>query len=203
MNLVFDHECIKVYDDVLSDEDFEKVFDFFNRTSFFYPQTEGTWNHVWDVDTLVLKGQQFFFPVGKVPPEDEYHKPVIPIIKELNKVLNDGRVTMTPYFYAAGSGLSWHNDSQYKQAFTFYCHKHWSPEWGGELQTVELEEKDKNIVWKIFDNRELFDAIISKGLGMFFIPKPNRLIVNSNILHKINKTTANSGARLSLQGFIS
>ena len=103
MNLVFDHECVKVYDDVLSNEDFEKVFDFFNRTSFFYPQTEGTWNHVWDVDTLVLKGQQFFFPVGKVPPEDEYHQ------CELRKHADEASASTAA---ATGSGGKETHDSQ-------------------------------------------------------------------------------------------
>ena len=32
--------------------------------------------------------------------------------------------------------------------------------------------------------------------------KPNILIVNSNIMHKINTTSTDSSARLSLQGFI-
>ncbi len=43
---------------------------------------------------------------------------------------------------------------------------------------------------------------MNNGVGNFFHPKPNRLIVNSNILHKVNKTTTNSNARLTLQGFI-
>ena len=33
---------------------------------------------------------------------------------------------------------------------------------------------------------------MSRGIGQFFHPKPNRLIVNSGILHKINQTTKKS-----------
>ena len=44
---------------------------------------------------------------------------------------------------------------------------------------------------------------MSRGIGQFFHPKPNRLIVNSGILHKINQTTEKSSDRLTLQGFIS
>ena len=69
--------------------------------------------------------------------------------------------------------------------------------------TIDLKEEDKNIIWKRFDNQELFDLIISKGIGQFFHPKPNRLIINSGILHKINETSKKSSARLTLQGFIS
>jgi hypothetical protein len=65
-----------------------------------------------------------------------------------------------------------------------------------------MRGEDRKMIWKVFDNKELFDAMISKGIGQFFHPKPNRLIVNSNIMHKINTTSTDSNARLSLQGFI-
>ncbi len=203
MNLIFDSEHVKVYDDVLPEEDFDILFEWFNKIPFFFPQSEGVWNEVWDANTDVLKGQPFYFPTGKIPPLDGIDKAVIPVIEKVSTVIQYGKVAMSPYYYMAGSGLKWHNDSSYKEAFTFYCHKHWSPDWGGEFMTIDLKEEDKNIVWKRFDNQELFDLIVSRGIGQFFHPKPNRLIVNSGILHKINETNKKSSARLTLQGFIS
>ena len=203
MNLIFDSEHVKVYDDVLPEEDFEMLFEWFNIIPFINIQrTESVWNHVWNPDAKVLKGQPIYFPAGRVPPLDGIDKSLIAIIEKINSIINEVRVTMTPYYYMPGSGLKWHNDRAHQKAFTFYCHKSWSPEWGGEFQTIDMRGEERKMIWKVFDNKELFDAMISKGIGQFFHPKPNRLIVNSNIMHKINTTSTDSSARLSLQGFI-
>ena len=119
-------------------------------------------------------------------------------------------VVMTPYIWPPGSGLSWHNDSNYLGAFTFYCHDYWSPEWGGEFLTAEANEyilpDKKDIEWKVFDNQPLYDTIMDQGVGHYIQPKPNRLVLNKGgphgILHKVNKSTVNSGPRITLQGFI-
>ena len=203
MNLVFDSEHVKVYDDVLPEEDFAMLFEWFNKIPFMNIQAaEGIWNRVWNPDAKVLKGQPIYFPAGRIPPLDGIDKSLIAIIEKINTVIFHGKITMTPYYYMAGSGLNWHNDRRHEKAFTFYCHQDWSPEWGGEFQTLDLKGEDKKMIWRVFDNKELFDAMINKGIGQFFHPKPNRLIVNSDIMHKINTTSTDSSPRLSLQGFI-
>lgn len=77
---------------------------------------------------------------------------------------------------APGTGLSWHNDSNYLGAFTFYCHNYWSPEWGGEFMTLEANEyielDKKKIPWKVFDNQELYNLLMESGSGNFFILSP-------------------------------
>ena len=179
------------------------LFEWFNQIPFMnIQQAEGVWNKVWNPDSKVLKGQPIYFPVGRIPPLNGIDKSLISIIEKINTIIESGRVTMTPYYYMAGSGLKWHNDRAHQKAFTFYCHQDWSPEWGGEFQTLDLKGEDKKMIWKVFDNKELFDAMINRGIGQFFHPKPNRLIVNSNIMHKINTTSKDSSPRLSLQGFI-
>ena len=198
MNLTFDSKHIKVYDNVLTDNQFDKLFTWYNNIPLVYKVADGEWNRLWSFDSQVLYGKSYYFPKGKTPPLREDTE-IIPLIEAVNSVISNGKVTMTPYCYAPGSGLSWHNDSNYSEAFTFYCHNYWSPEWGGELQTIEVKE---NVDCQIFDNQKLYDSIMNNGVGNFFHPKPNRLIVNSNILHKVNKTTTNSNARLTLQGFI-
>ena len=199
MKLVFDSPQVRVYDDVLSEEEFSAVFDWFNFIPLAYKEAQGEWNRLWSFDSKVLSGQGFTFPSGKIPPFYEDDKPLIPLVENINSVLMDGRVTMIPYCYPPGSGLTWHNDSNYKGAFTFYCHNYWSPEWGGEFQSIDVDDKVK---WKIFDNQDLYDSIMNQGIGNFICPKPNRLIINSGILHKVNKTTTDSRARLTLQGFV-
>ena len=51
MNLIFDSEHVKVYDDVLPEEDFEMLFEWFNIIPFMNIQrTESIGNHVWNPD---------------------------------------------------------------------------------------------------------------------------------------------------------
>ena len=199
MKLVFDSAHVQVYDDVLSKDEFSSVFDWFNFIPLAFKSAQGEWNRLWSFDSQVLSGVPIVFPSGRVPPFQGDDKVLIPLVEKINSTLMDGRVTMTPYCYPPGSGLTWHNDSNYKGAFTFYCHNYWSPEWGGEFQSIEV---NGDVTWKIFDNQELYDLIMSEGIGNFVHPKPNRLIINSGILHKVNKTTTNSRARLTLQGFV-
>ena len=63
----------------------------------------------------------------------------------------------------------------------------------------------KDVEWKVFDNQPLYDVIMDEGIGHYIQPKPNRLVLNKGgpkgILHKVNKSTINSGARITLQGF--
>ena len=54
MNPIFDSEHVKVYDDVLPEEDFEMLFEWFNIIPFMNIQrTESVWNHVWNPDAKV------------------------------------------------------------------------------------------------------------------------------------------------------
>ena len=47
---------------------------------------------------------------------------------------------------------------------------------------------------------------MDEGIGHYIQPKPNRLVLNKGgpkgILHKVNKSTINAGARITMQGFI-
>ena len=63
-----------------------------------------------------------------------------------------------------------------------------------------------DIKWRVFDNQPLYDVIMDSGVGNYIQPKPNRLVLNKGgphgILHKVNKSTTNADARITLQGFI-
>ena len=220
MNFLFDGENTKVYDNVISDGEFDEVFNFLNYHPYIFKQSLGEWNKVWNFsDGQILMGNDFIWPYNKIPPLRDQDKCLYPLIGSINKIIektnffdcsNIRTVNMTPYCWPPGTGLSWHNDSNYLGAVTFYAHKYWSPEWGGEFLTCEankyiLEDK-KKITWKVFDNTELHDLLMEEGSGNYFYPKPNRLIINkggsNGILHKVNKSTSNSNPRLTLQCFI-
>ena len=220
MNLSFDGANTKVYDDVITEEEFKNIFDFINGHPFTFRHPVGEWNKVWDLSKgRILRGNNFFWLLGETPEYRGDKTCLIPFINQVNKIIPESNlfdtdqkliVHMTPYCYGAGAGLSWHDDRHYLGAATFYCHNHWSPEWGGEFVTVEannyiIEDKQK-IKWGVFDNSELHNLIMKNSVGNFFYPNPNRLVVNkggsNGILHKINNTTVDSSPRLSLQCFI-
>jgi hypothetical protein len=220
MRLTVDAKNTKVFDDVLTEEEFQTLFDYYNRIPLVFKQVQGEWNKVWSLsDGNILVGREILFPIGKTPPLHPEDSAMIPMIEKISELLLStgffnldeiGGAIMTPFCWPPGTGLSWHNDSNYTGAFTFYTHNYWSPEWGGEFLTVEADDyiidNKKDINWKVFDNQELYDVIMEKGIGHFFHPKPNRLIVNRGgergILHKVSKSTIDSRARLTFQGFI-
>ena len=78
------------------------------------------------------------------------------------------------------SGISWHGDGSYICAFTFYINNHWNNDWGGE----HLCEGENST-------------------GAWVRPKPNRLIMNSSVNHKVSKTSSFSDDRITIQGFMS
>ena len=220
MKLFFDANNTKVFDDVLDPEDFSSLFDMFNYQPYIFRESQGEWNKVWSLkDGQILMGRQVMWAINEEPDLDGEYKTLLPYIRKVNDMItNSGlfdlddvsMISMTPYVWPPETGLSWHNDSHYLGAVTFYTHKEWNPEWGGEFLTCEaneyIQENKENLTWKIFDNNDLHSLIMENGSGQYFYPKPNRAIVNKGgkhgILHKVNKSTANSGPKLTLQCFI-
>lgn len=211
---------VKICDNFLEQEEFSKIFDYMNDTSYIFRQAAGVWNKVWNLsDGQILMGDELVWPFKKIPYFNDENRALSIFVQKINEEIeNSGlfdiskitKITLTPYCWPPGTGLSWHNDSNYLGAFTFYCHNYWSPEWGGEFLTLEADEyiplDKKQIKWKVFDNQQLYEFLLEKGTGNFFHSKPNRLILNKGgdkgILHKVAKTTLDSKPRLTLQGFI-
>lgn len=114
-------------------------------------------------------------------------------------------VNLTPCVWPPKSSITWHRDGSGVRdnrigAFTFYLHKEWNAEWGGELMLSPLEEE---LAFTPFDNSEVSNKLMAEGFGTWIAPKPNRLIMNpSNAYHKVAKTTDNAAPRLTIQGFM-
>lgn len=220
MELKLNFNNTKVYDNVLLDTEFSELFDWYNTIPLVNKVAQGLWNKTWSLrDGNILVGQERHWLAGSIPELPDYDLPLLPYIKQVTNVITTSGLfddeiifdfTMTPFCWAPGTGLSWHNDSNYLGAFTYYCHNYWNPEWGGEFLTVEADDyilNDKKAVnWKVFDNHELHNLILDHGHGHFIHPKPNRLIINKGgargILHKVARSTIESNPRLTLQGFI-
>jgi hypothetical protein len=220
MDLTLDLRNTRVFDNVLSKEQFAELFDWYNAIPLVNKAAQGEWNKSWNLgDGNILIGHQLAWALEEPPKLNPPHTILEPVIDAIVKTLRDFKLvednaniefSMTPYCWPAGTGLAWHNDSTYLGAFTYYCHNRWNPEWGGEFITVEgddyIQEDKSDLKWRVFDNSELHELIMSKGHGHFIHPKPNRLIINKGgkkgILHKVARTTPDSGPRLTLQGFI-
>lgn len=220
MKLSFDSDNVKVYDDVLIEEDFNNLFDFINNISYSFTHPDGEWNKSWNLSRgRILRSNTLTWKLGCVPTVDYFYEPLIPFVETVNKIIIESDVLdtsrsilvhMTPYCYGPGSGLSWHDDRCYIAALSFYSHKYWSPEWGGEFVTIEANDRvisDRNdIQCGVFDKSKLHSLIMKNSVGNFFYPNPNRVVINkggvNGILHKINDTTIDSSPRLSLQCFM-
>lgn len=211
-----------VYDEALSIDDFNRVSEWMNYIPYMFKNSTGLWNRVWHTsDGEILNSQSIHinedFSIAQYQPE---YEPVLPFIKALQTQLQDcglfdvteiKSIALTPYVWPATTSLSWHSDSDYVGAFTFYVHKHWNPNWGGEFLTVEgdeyiPQEKKDGVKWKVFDNKQVDEMILDKGVGHFIMPKPNRIVFNKGgkqgILHKVAKSTPQATDRLTLQGFL-
>jgi hypothetical protein len=122
-----------------------------------------------------------------------------------------------PYIYPTDTGLSWHRDNQFNTtgAFTYYCHRDWNVQWGGELLVADAKTKNLNLPeTQLFGDGEAFigthldnlvenRALLEDGNGRFIFPKPNRLVVvPAGVLHAIKKVDASAGSsvRVSFQG---
>jgi hypothetical protein len=222
MKISLDLQNTKAYDDVLSPEEFESLFDWINGIPYVWKNTTGEWNKVWSInDGEVLHSKQLVLNKKfEIEGFDPYLLPVMPFVNKIGDLIKSTGLfdmkeiystIITPYVYPPGTSLNWHSDSDYVGAFTFYCHNKWSANWGGEFLTVEgneyiPQEEKENIKWKVFDNSMLEDMIMNKGTGHFIMPKPNRIVFNKSgangILHKVNKSTNNSAERITLQGFL-
>jgi Rps23 Pro-64 3,4-dihydroxylase Tpa1-like proline 4-hydroxylase len=129
------------------------------------------------------------------------------------------------YIYTVGTGLGWHEDDvSVSGAFVYYCHPHWSMDWGGELLILEkviptgIEPPGGSI--KLPDNMRSMSTkgavgpefgwnsrahhFMDIGMGQFVSAKPNRLVfIGPHHSHSVRPVTIAAGEnpRISLAGF--
>jgi hypothetical protein len=124
------------------------------------------------------------------------------------------QLSLQPYLYPAGSGLSWHLDGGNRAAaFIYYAHPHWHPAWGGELMIangpsardaaqIPADIRSFDRFYGKFDVTGLLDG---EG-GKFVFPSPNRLVLlRGGTPHSIKKVEEEAGEafRASIAGFFS
>ena len=149
LRATFENEQFAVYDDVLSQQDFEAVHNYLQVENYQWVHAQ-KWRKVWRLsDGSPLKGPVVYsHDVGEKAPVYPTRCALDIIIETIlssSQQLCDlvGRhgsdwtgFSASPYLYPAGSGLSWHVDSTpwcYTGAYAFFAHPRWDIQWGGEL----------------------------------------------------------------------
>lgn len=107
-----------------------------------------------------------------------------------------------PYIYPVGTKISWHNDSGYTAACIFYCHREWSPFWGGELMIANTPNSEQYPELKSSPD-DLFSKDYTKpflnyfGFGQYITPIPNRMVfTKGGVWHGINRVDVAAGENL-------
>jgi hypothetical protein len=117
------------------------------------------------------------------------------------------RLSITPWIYPEGTGLSLHIDGgSYTGAYVFFCHDQWRLQWGGWLIVLPPYQRaasraavDGDV--EALDVERNVDRI---GHGRIILPKPNRLVfLAGDAPHMVSRVDPNAGdhLRLSLGGF--
>ena len=171
-----------------------------------------------------LTGPKSFGNTGKPGPQyptgtpyDEFFSAFearLPIISSFLDIPQpEIKLVLSAYLYRAGWGIPWHEDAgegaEYKGAFSYYLHKEWRGNWGGELMILAderlAEEKAGSIDLAFTQGTGLAaPSHIGGGIGTFLMPKPNRMVImRPGVVHAVNPVSALAGEmmRFSLAGF--
>jgi hypothetical protein len=209
---------VAVIDEFLSGEEQQEILKYLDRAVFRRVLPEA-WGHAYRIlngEPLVgvevvsmkrgLGDKSPSYPMGNAL--DVIVERITACRKETEETMGEGwsYFTLCPYVYAAGSGLGWHADSHCMGAFIYYAHPTWSPHWGGEL-LVEYGTEDcaaYSVSSRGLLRNSALDTALANGLGYYFAPLPNRLILlRSRTPHMIKPVEPAAGehTRLSLTGF--
>lgn len=208
----------KIFDNFLDEQLHQDVWQMMNSLE--YRRTDSqNWLKVWTLaDGAILRsiGWDAIAPDWKLKPSQAGGIVAPPALVKLLDVvrktfvhnLSDkkiNKVNLTPCVWPPQTSISWHRDGGgisggRTGAFTYYVHKEWNAEWGGELMLSDLDEELGSVP---FDNSVVSNKLLESGSGSWIAPKPNRLVMNpSNAFHKVAKTTQAASPRLTIQGFL-
>lgn len=219
MELKLTVDATRVYDEVLEPQALEDLLRFMDMIPYAWSNS-GRYMPVWSwTEGAILIGPQWAAQAPDwrlVPPQGGPEAPQMPpdpppLVQLLAKVreacaempgIPEIRgVHMLPYVWPPKSNISWHSDGVGRVGtFSFYVHREWNAEWGGEFMLTGTTFDGKR---GQLQNEATDRAVLAQGHGTWISPVRNRLVINpSNMLHKTNKTTENSKARMSIQGFL-
>jgi Rps23 Pro-64 3,4-dihydroxylase Tpa1-like proline 4-hydroxylase len=200
MKLICQDNNHAVLDEVFNQEVFSSFWNYFNTLDFVDRSVNG-WVNVWRLtDGRILAGRPFYHSEYPSNSPMDYvtftiHSLATQYFKDIvGKEGEDwNEILLTPYLYATGTKISWHDDSSYTGACIFYPHKDWNPNWGGELLIAKTDEENFQGVDQIL--HENVKPILNKyGMGNYVSPLPNRMVfTKGKVWHSINRVDQCAG----------
>lgn len=208
MKITSKNDEFAIFDEVFDNETYEKFVKFFCDHDFV--RNSGKHEKVWRVcDGEFLAGKNYFsqhMPFNN--PLDWLCTYIKILVKDhvghiVGKEGEDWEQwTLRPYIYPAGTRISWHNDYGFSAACIFYCHKEWSPSWGGELMVAKVPTGTnapnlESISDDDFSRKKIKPLLDYYGLGSYICCLPNRLVfTKGNVWHTINRVDKDAGENL-------
>lgn len=222
-----------IFDDVLAKHEYDIVWRYVQNEEYRFIQS-GPWHKVFRLhDGQSLYGPTYAsgpakpgqiiqgFPTGKGIDViiNRIQSSVADVAEYVGVFGKDWDVfTAKSFIYPVGAQLGWHRDAADKTgAFAFYAHPEWNVQWGGELFIIdtslpELEQlrvqrgvKPGATDFSSFLDNVLENELLSEtGIGLFVVPKPNRLVlIRGDTFHAIKRVDRAAGdrARCSISGF--
>lgn len=214
MKLVFKNSKFSIFDNVLPDELFRRVWTHVQYEN--YAHMAGNWLKVWRLCDAKPLGSNEYSWLKK--PFNNYMDAVghvfMEIAKSTSEIVGDAAnwydMALRTYIYPRGTKLSWHNDAgHYAGALTYYVHPKWGSTWGGELMVADVPEQSKMPTQPQYGphlDHEWEDGyLLENGVGQWISPKPNRCVIMAGgTYHSINRVDPDAGdhGRVAIVGFL-
>lgn len=194
-----------IYDDVLDQENFEKVWKSIQQENYITPHING-WSKVWRLTDGSPIGSKDYdtsnAPFGNYM--DLMHFYINNAAKMHDNILDSyTNLTLRAYLYPRNTKLNWHNDYGYAGAAIFYAHPEWASTWGGELMLARTPEGASSSAPHL-DHKEEDKLLERYGIGTYITCKPNRLVITRpGVWHSINRVDPDAGdhCRTTVVGF--
>lgn len=207
---MFKNNKFAIFDNVLPDEVFQKVWLHVQSENYSLPNASG-WVKVWRLgDSMPLGSTEYHL---SKKPFNNYMDLISHVFNEI--AINSEEIVgsweemvLRSYLYPRGTKLSWHNDAlTYAGALTYYVHPHWGSTWGGELMVAEVPEvpKTQPLIGPHLDHLWEDEYVGDKGIGHWIFPKPNRCVIMSGgVYHSVSRVDPDAGdhVRASVVGFL-
>ena len=201
--LTLSNDQLLVYDDFLPVDAFHALLEYANADSYSVVHRDG-WRKAWRLgDGLPLEGTMTYYrdDPSLYAPDEQPRYPTASALDAFFDALNAAAagaqtlvgkrgeawtgISVVPYIYPPGAGLSLHRDHYYYcGSFAYFIHRQWNFHWGGHLLVLDPRTgRDADPDDSAFSPPFLSDAdenaiIAEPGLATCVLPKPNRLVLS-------------------------
>lgn len=205
MNKTLETEDFVIYDNVLDEDQFSKVWISIQNDDYLSPHVNN-WSKVWRLtDGTCIGSRSYEFadaPFGNYMDLMQFF--IVNTAKMHENIINKwSKLTLRSYLYPRNTKLNWHNDLGYAGAAIFYAHPEWASTWGGELMIAKTPS-GVNVPPPHLDHKFEDKFLEVLGYGNYITCKPNRLVITRpGVWHSINRVDADAGdhCRATIVGF--